>query len=447
MRTSIPRFAMPLAVALAAAPAPPALAAEPPASFAVHAAHLVDPGAGSERGPVWVVVQGDTIAEVRGTPPDARMRVVELGGATLMAGMIDAHTHLSARPGIGPFEALHSSAARDAIAGVNNAHATLMAGITTVRDVGGRELVDVALRDAIAAGEIQGPRMQVATWPLSMTGGHGDPTNRLDYHWENDLAHGVADGPDEIRKHIRFNVQQGADLIKIHASGGVLSAHDNPQLTGYTLEEMKAAVDEARRLGRVVAAHAHGKQAIMWASEAGVHSIEHGSYMDDEAARVLKKNGTWYVPTQYVVEPILAPGNPLHVPDESLAKAREVRGHMRAALRAAMRNGVRIAFGSDAGVFPHGDQVREFKIYVDEGMTPMQAIRTCTVNAAELMGWSDRVGDVARGHFADLIATHGDPLRDITELERVAWVMKGGVVVKDQLGAPLAVHAAGDGAR
>ena len=189
-----------------------------------------------------------------------------------------------------------------------------------------------------------------------------------------------------------------------------------------------------------MAAHAHGKKAIVWASEAGVHSIEHGSYMDDEAARVLKKNGTWYVPTQYVVEPILAPGNPLRIPDESLAKAREVRGHMRAALHAAMRNGVKIAFGSDAGVFPHGDQVREFAIYVHEGMTPAQAIRTCTTSAAELMGWSDRVGAVERGHFADLIAVKGDPLKDVTELERVAWVMKGGRVVKDQLGAPTAVE-------
>jgi imidazolonepropionase-like amidohydrolase len=232
---------------------------------------------------------------------------------------------------------------------------------------------------------------------------------------------------------VRFNIQQGADLIKILASGGVLSAHDNPQSTGYTFEEMRAAVDEANRLGRAVAAHAHGKQAIIWASNAGVRSIEHGSYMDDEAARVLKKNGTWYVPTLYVVETILAPGNPLKIQEENLAKAREVKGHMRGAFRAALRNGVKIAFGTDAGVFPHGDQVREFKIYVDEGLTPMQAIQTATRNAAELIGWETRVGTIERGKYADLVAVAGDPLKDITELERVRWVMKGGVVEKDEL--------------
>jgi len=196
---------------------------------------------------------------------------------------------------------------------------------------------------------------------------------------------------------------------------------------------MKAAVDEANRLGRNVAAHAHGKQAIIWASNAGVRSIEHGSYMDDEAAKVLKKNGTWYVPTQYVVEPILAPGNPLHIQDENLAKAREVRVHIHEAFRAALRNGVKIAFGTDAGVFPHGDQVHEFKLYVDMGMSPMAAIKTATSSAAELIGWEKKVGAVESGRYADLVAVRGDPLKDITELERVAWVMKGGKVYKDEL--------------
>jgi imidazolonepropionase-like amidohydrolase len=172
----------------------------------------------------------------------------------------------------------------------------------------------------------------------------------------------------------------------------------------------------------------------MWASQAGVRSVEHASYMDDEAAKLLKKNGTWYVPTLYVIEPILAPGNPLHISEESLAKAREVKQHMRAAFRAALKAGVSIAFGSDAGVFPHGDQVREFKIYVSEGMTPMAAIKTATTSAAELIGWEKKVGAVERGKYADLVAVSGDPLKDITELERVKWVMKGGKVVKDELG-------------
>ena len=266
-----------------------------------------------------------------------------------------------------------------------------------------------------------------------MTGGHGDPLNAVSYHWCNDLESGVADGVDEVRKKVRFNIQQGADLIKILATGGVLSPTDDPQHTGYTLEEMKAAVDEATRLGRFVAAHAHGKQGIIWASEAGVRSVEHASYMDDEAARVLKRNGTYYVPTLYVVEPILAEGNPLKIEKESLDKARIVRQHMRSAFRAALRAGVKIAFGTDAGVFPHGDQVKEFRIYVEEGMTPMQAIQTATRTASELMGWEDKVGAVERGRYADLVAVAGDPLRDITELERVKWVMKGGAVVKDEL--------------
>jgi len=399
--------------------------------FAVHAARWLDVRAGVARGPSWVVISGDTIEAVAAAAP-AGLEVIELGEATLLPGLIDCHTHLSARVGLPQLQRFKSTAARSAIAGVNSCRRTLLAGITTCRDVGGSELVDVGLRDAIAAGEIPGPRMQVATWPLSMTGGHGDPLNAVSYHWCNDLESGVADGVDEVRKKVRFNIQQGADVIKILASGGVLSPHDDPRHTGYSLEEMKTAVEEAARQERFVAAHAHGKQAIMWASEAGVRSVEHASYMDDEAARVLKKNGTWYVPTLYVVEPILAEGNPLHIPEENLAKAREVRQHMRGAFRAALRNGVKIAFGSDAGVFPHGDQVREFKIYVAEGMSPMAAIRTATSAAAEMIGW-EKVGAVEPGRYADLVAVSGDPLADITELERVKWVMKGGRVVKDEL--------------
>jgi len=404
-----------------------------PRHFAVHAAHLIDGKGGPPRGPVWVVVSGDTIESVRASAP-AGLEIMELGGATLLPGLIDCHTHVSSRPGVPRLERFMSGAARNAIAGVVNCRNDLLAGFTTCRDVGGAELVDVGLRDAIVAGEIIGPRLQVATWALSMTGGHGDPMNGMDYHWCNDLESGVADGVDEVRKKVRFDIQQGADVIKILATGGVLSPGDDPRHTGYTFEEMKAAVDEAKRLGRAVAAHCHGKEGMIWASNAGVRSIEHGSYMDVEAARVLKKNGTWYVPTLYVVEPILAPDNPLHILPENLAKARVVRDQMHRAFRTALHEGVKIAFGTDAGVFPHGDQVREFPIYVREGMTPMQAILTATRSAAQLMGWEDKVGAVAPGHFADLVATAGDPLGNISELEHVKWVMKGGVVYKDELG-------------
>jgi imidazolonepropionase-like amidohydrolase len=400
--------------------------------FAVRAAHFVDVRANVVRGPVWVVVSGDTVESVLNAAPTG-LAITDLGDATLLPGLIDCHTHLSARVGLDRMTQLKSPAAAAAITGVNNVRNTLMAGFTTCRDVGGGELVDVSLRNAIRDGEIPGPRMQVATWALSMTGGHGDETNQLDYHWCNDLESGVADGVDEVRKKVRFNIQQGADLIKILATGGVLSANDDPRHTGYTQDEMRAIVDEANRLGRFVAAHCHGKEGMIWVSNAGARSIEHGTYMDAEAAAVLKKNGTWYVPTLYVIEPILADGNPLHIPEGSLAKARAVRGQMRQAFKVAVKQGVKIAFGTDAGVFPHGSQVKEFKIYTDLGMSPMQAIGTATTSAAELMGWSGKVGVVAPGSFADMVAVSGDPIRDITELERVKWVMKGGKVYKDEL--------------
>jgi imidazolonepropionase-like amidohydrolase len=423
-----PRPALFLALALLLASAPPALAER----FAVRAARFVDVRAGVVRGPVWVVVSGDTVESVLASAP-AGLAVTDLGDATLLPGLIDTHTHLGSRVGVDRMARLKSPAARSAIAAVTNARVTLEAGFTTCRDVGGRELVDIALRDAIAAGEVPGPRLQVATWSLSMTGGHGDERNALDYHWCNDLANGVADGVDEVRKQVRFNIQQGADVIKVHATGGVLSANDDPRHTTYTRDEMRAAVDEANRLGRHVAAHCHGKEGMIWVSQAGARSIEHGTYMDAEAAAVLRKNGTWYVPTLYVIEPIIAPGNPLRIPEQSLAKAHAVRGHMREAFRAALRHGVRIAFGTDAGVFPHGTQAKEFKICTDLGMTAMQAIASATTGAAELMGWSGKVGVVAKGAFADMVAVAGDPVRDITELERVRWVMKGGKVVKDEL--------------
>ncbi len=348
--------------ALAAALVLPALLAATPVHaerFAVRAAHFVDVRAGVVRGPVWVVVNGDTVESVDNAAP-AGLAVTDLGDATLLPGLIDAHTHLASRVGIDRMARMKSPAARSAITGVNNVRATLEAGFTTCRDVGSSELVDVSLRDAIKAGEIPGPRMQVATWSLSMTGGHGDDQNQVDYHWCNDLASGVADGPDEVRKKVRFDIQQGADLIKILATGGVLSANDDPRHTTYTRDEMRAACDEANRLGRFVAAHCHGKEGMIWVSNAGARSIEHGTYMDAEAAAVLKKNGTWYVPTLYVIEPIIAPGNPLKIPEQSLEKARTVRGHMRGAFQTAVKYGVKIAFGTDAGVFPHGTETKDY---------------------------------------------------------------------------------------
>lgn len=404
-----------------------------PARFAVRAAHLIDGASATARGPVWVVVSGDTIEAVRMSAP-AGMEIIDLGEATLLPGLIDLHTHLASSVGIPRTERLFNrTAPRSAITAVGNARATLMAGFTTCRDVGGGGLVDVALRDAIDAGEIPGPRMQVATASLSMTGGHGDRMNRVNPDWCNESYDGVADGVDEVRKKVRTNIQRGADVIKILATGGVLSPKDDPQHTAYSREEMHTAVEEATRQERFVVAHTHGKEGIIWASEAGVRSVDHASYMDDEAARVLRKNGTWYVPTLYVIEPIIAPGNPLKIAQENLDKTHVVKDHMRRAFRSALRNNVKIGFGTDAGVFQHGTQGKEFAIYVAEGMAPMRAIQSATRDAAECMGWTGRVGEIRPGAFADMIAVAGDPLRNISELESVRWVMKGGTVWKDEL--------------
>jgi len=422
-----------LVAAAAGAASVPARAADAPTRFAVHAAHLIDGRSAAARGPVWVVVSGDTIESVETSAP-AGLHVVDLGGATLLPGLIDLHTHLGSRVGVPRMERqFQSTPARNAITATVNARATLMAGFTTCRDVGGGGLVDVALRDAIDAGEIPGPRLQVATNSLSMTGGHGDPMNSLNPDWCYEGYTGVADGVDEVRKKVRTNVRNGADLIKILATGGVLSPRDDPRHTAYSMEELETAVAEAGRLERFVAAHTHGKEGIVWASNAGVRTVDHASYMDDEAARVLKRNGTWYVPTLYVIEPILAEGNPLKIQAENLEKARVVKDHMRRAFRSALRAGVKIGFGTDAGVFPHGTQAREFAIYVDEGMTPLHAIQSATRDAAECMGWSGRVGEIRPGAFADMIAVAGDPLRNIRALESVGWVMKGGTVWKDEI--------------
>jgi imidazolonepropionase-like amidohydrolase len=382
---------------------------------------------------VWVVVSGEMIESVETSAP-ANMKIVDLGGATLMPGLIDLHTHLGGRVGVPRTERLfQSTPARNAVTAVGNARATLMAGFTTCRDVGSSGLVDVALRDAINAGEIPGPRLQVATSSLSMTGGHGDLMNSLNPDWCNDSHDGVADGVDEVRKKVRTNIRLGADVIKILATGGVLSPKDDPKHTAYSMEEMKTAVEEATRQERFVAAHTHGKEGIIWASNAGVRTVDHASYMDDEAARVLKRNGTWYVPTLYVVEPILAEGNPLKIGAENLEKARVVKDFMRRAFRSALKAGVKIGFGTDAGVFPHGTQGKDFAIYVEEGMSPMRAIQSATRDAAECMGWAGKVGAIRPGAYADRIAVAGDPLRNIRELERVGWVMKGGEVQKDAL--------------
>ncbi len=401
---------------------------------AVHAGHVLDVKTGKLLSDQTIVIEDGKIVSVGASadtkaPADAVR--IELPNATILPGLIDAHTHLTMDPKFG-YEELGVSVPRQTLTGAKNARATLEAGFTTVRNVGASGFSDVALRDAINAGDVPGPRMLVSGPPLSITGGHAD-NNLLpfEYHATSD---GVADGVDGVRHMVRQNVKYGADLIKFMASGGVLSKGDNPQASQYTLEEMKAIVDEAHRLGRKVAAHAHGAQAILWASEAGVDSIEHGSYIDDADIAEMKKNGTYLVPTLYLGDWFMENAERNHVPDFLLGKAKAVMPAARKNIAHAFASGVKVAFGTDAAVYPHGLNAHEFAVMVKLGLTPLQAIQAATVNAADLLGWPGKVGSLEPGAWADIVAVDGDPLKDVTTLERVKFVMKGGEVVRNEYG-------------
>jgi imidazolonepropionase-like amidohydrolase len=407
-----------------------------PPTVVIRAGHLLDVKSGRMLSNQTIVIEGDKIVRVgadeqisavtRAGAPSPH--IIDLSDATVLPGLIDAHTHLTMTTNFG-YSALGVSIPREALYGARNARVTLEAGFTTVRNVGAHGFTDVALRDAINAGDVPGPRMLVSGPPLSITGGHAD-NNLLpfEYHATSD---GTADGVDGVRHMVRQNVKYGADLIKFMASGGVLSHGDNPQASQYTEEEMRAIVQEAHRLGRKVAAHAHGAQAILWAAQAGVDSIEHGSYIDDADIAEMKKDGTYLVPTLYLGDWFLENAGKVGIPEELAAKARVVIPAARKNVQRAFSAGVKVGFGTDAAVYPHGLNAREFAVYVKLGMTPLAAIQTATVNNADLLGWPDKVGTVEVGKFADLIAVDGDPLADVTTLERVKFVMKGGDVVKN----------------
>jgi imidazolonepropionase-like amidohydrolase len=354
---------------------------------------------------------------------------IELSNATVLPGLIDAHTHLTSDPKFG-YERLATSVPRETLTGAKNARLTLLAGFTTARNVGARGFSDVALRDAINAGDVSGPRLLVSGPPLSITGGHCD-NNMLpsEYHAASD---GVADGIAAVQHKVRENIKYGADLIKVCATGGVLSMGDNPQHSQYTLDEMKAIVTDAHRLGRKVAAHAHGAEGIRWAAEAGVDSIEHGSYIDDAGIAAMKEHGTYLVPTLYLGDWMMENAEQTHMPPPLMAKAKEVIPAARKNIARAFAGGVKIAFGTDAAVYPHGLNAHEFGVMVKLGLTPLQAIQAATVNAADLLGWSGKVGSLEPGAWADIVAVDGDPLKDVTILERVKFVMKGGEVVKNE---------------
>jgi len=395
----------------------------------VRAGHLLDVKTGQLADAQTIVVVGETIQSIAPTAQvqaQAGDKVIDLGGMTVMPGLIDVHTHLTMNPNFDPYLELTSTSAKEAINGVVNAKATLLAGITTVRNVGASGFVDVDLRDAINAGQVPGPHMQVSGPLLGITGGHCDENLLpIQYHVVGD---GVADGIAEVQHKVRENIKYGADLIKICATGGVLSKGDDPQASQYTLEEMQAIVADAHRLGRKVAAHAHGAQGILWATEAGVDSIEHGSYINDEAIAEMKKRGTYLVPTLYLEDWMLEYGQ---LPAFYHRKMIDVSAVAKSNIKHAMQAGVKIAMGTDAAVYPHGLNAHELDVYVNQlGMAPLAALQTATVNAADLMGWTAKTGTLEAGKWADIIAVEKNPLEDVRVLQDVKFVMKAGTVYK-----------------
>jgi len=413
-----------------------ASAQEPTSSrVMVHAGKLLDVRSGKTLADQAIVIEAGKIVSVSPFSQAKRAsgdRLIDLSAATVLPGLTDAHTHLTGNPQDAGPQALGISLPRATLTGARNARITLEAGFTTVRNVGAEGYSDVALRDAIDAGDVPGPRMLVSGPPLGITGGHCDENFLpFDFHYS---AEGVADGVEGVQHKVRETIKYGADLIKICATGGVLSHGDNPQASQYTLEEMKAIVADAHRLGRKVAAHAHGAQGILWASQAGVDSIEHGSYIDDAAIAEMKKDGTYLVPTLYLADWFLEHAEQVHVPPEMIAKGRTVMAAARKNVAHAFASGVKVAFGTDAAVYPHGLNAHEFAVMVKLGMSPLQSIQAATINAADLLGWSDKIGGLEPGKWGDIIAVDGDPLQDVTTLEHVKFVMKGGEVVKNEYG-------------
>jgi imidazolonepropionase-like amidohydrolase len=401
----------------------------------VRAGHILDVKTGTMLSGQAIVIEGDKIVSV-GPAAEAKLspatQTIDLPNATVLPGLIDAHTHLTFDPANLGYEGLGISYPREALIGARNARVTLEAGFTTVRNVGAGGYSDVALRDAINAGDVPGPRMLVSGPAIGITGGHCDDNLLAPQFHATEL--GVADGVDAVRHKVRENIKYGADLIKICATGGVMSKGDDPNASQYTREEMKAIVEEAHRLGRKVAAHAHGAEGVSWASDAGVDSIEHGHLMDDSSIATLKKNGTYIVPTLYLMDWNRENLGKRNAPDYVVRKMQAVSAVGQDTLKKAFAAGVKVAFGTDAAVYPHGLNAHEFAVYVRLGMSPLQAIQTATIHGADLLGWSSKIGTLEAGKWADLIAVEGNPLKDVTTLQQVKFVMKGGEVVKNEYG-------------
>jgi imidazolonepropionase-like amidohydrolase len=432
-----PRWGVALAALCAAllwlAPArgqSPALAVD----TAVQAGRLIDGTSTTVRGRATVLVKGDRVVAVEdGWQAPAGARVIDLRTATVMPGLIDAHTHIT---GEGQDNAIVRAATLTALdAAVRStayAKRTLEAGFTTIRNVGAQGGADVALKRAIEAGVVPGPRIWTARTTISITGGHGDQGGLRPDLWRAPTwEDGIVDGADEARKAVRYQHKYGADLIKITATGGVLSIGDSGDAQQFTDEEMRAIVEAAHLLGLTVAAHAHGKRGIEAAIRAGVDSIEHGTYSDAETFALFARHGTYLVPTilagKTVAEMATIPG---FFHPSVQAKAARIGPIIQDMFRRAYAAGVKIAFGTDSGVSNHGENAREFHYMVEAGMPPIEAILSATRGGADLIGAADRIGSLQPGRFADLVAVAGDPVADIAEMRRVTFVMKGGVVYK-----------------
>ena len=389
-----------------------------------------------------VIVQGNKIVDAGSNlPAPTDAQVIDLGDATLSPGFMDGHTHLtldfSGNYNERRLKEVDLNVSEQAILATRYARATVEAGFTTVRDLGSRfvgskEFVDVALRNSINKGVIVGPRMLVATYGIGATGGHFDPTSGFRdmlFGHEPDFSQGIADGPDAIRKAVRFEVKNGADVIKAAVSGGVLSLADEVDTPQLTPAEMAALVDESHRLRKKVAVHCHGDQAAKEAIEAGVDSIEHGSFMKPETLTLMKNKGTYLTPTLMATEWIMSKID--NYPPALQAKAKAAAAARSDMFRNAVKMSIKVSFGTDAAVFPHGQNAKEFKLMVDLGMQPIDALKTATGNAADLFGIAQKAGTLEKGKFADVIAMPRDPTADITATERVSFVMKEGKIIRN----------------
>lgn len=402
----------------------------------IKAGKLVDPESGTILNNINILIENDIIKEAgNNVKIPANARVVDLTNAYVLPGLIDCHTHIAFQSGDNYYEMFRKSIVDYALLAPVYAKNTLEAGFTTVRDAGSKNFLAMALRNAINSHKIPGPRILASGYYISSTGGHGDLVgfSPMLGTKEPEEMTGVADGVDAVRQKVRYNIKYGADVIKFGAGAGVLSEEESVGAPQYTQEEMDAIVDEAKMWGRKAFAHAHGAEAIKMAVRAGVASVEHGSLIDDEGIALMKKNGTYLVADIYNDDYIVSEFAKMGFPETTIEKEKVVGLTQRQNFQKAVKEGVKIAFGTDAGVFPHGWNGKQFSYMVRWGMTPMQAIQAATINASDLLGWKDKVGSITAGKFADIIAVAGNPLDDIKILEDVKFVMKGGEIYKNML--------------